>query len=418
MPAPPAPQSAASGESDAINTLLAALAIGLGKSAFPATQSQAMLNQVAHAYRHPVELTVLSTVSLIGDPGTGRLQLQSLDGDYRFDQVAAVQEQLARATAASAPPGDITDALRAIDRSSAPRRAWVRIAGYGLATTGFAAALRIGVDSLVIALVLGLLVGALLVLVNPRSTSGILLPVTATFATALIIGVLTDIVGLDDPVRLAAVPVLFLLPGAAITAAMIELVSGDMLAGSSRLVFAVMQLAAMGFAFVLAINVAGVPSSDLVDLTSQQGPAWLAWIGALLFAAGLAVYGCIPRRLWVGTLVLAVLAFTVQQVAATWLAPPLAGGVAAGLALLGAWLLNDRAGDGPAAMVLFIPAFWLIVPGSLGFTALAGALAANESLSSLAPQAIFTFLAMAIGIMLASLIWARWDPYRRKESHY
>jgi len=411
MPAPPAAQPAASG--DDVNALLGALAIGLGKSAFPATQSQAMLNQVARAYRHPVELTVLSTVSLIGDPRTGRLQLQSLDGEYRFDQVAAVQEQLARATAASAPPSEITEALGEIDRSSAPRRAWVRIAGYGLATMGFAAALRISVDVLVIALALGLLVGAVLVLINSQSTSGVLLPVAATFATALIIGILTDVTGLADPVRLAAVPVLFLLPGAAITAAMIELVSGDMLAGSSRLIFAVMQLAAMGFAFVLAIDLAGVPSSDLVDLTSQEGPAWLAWIGALMFAAGLAVFGCIPRRLWIGTLVLAVLAFTVQQVAATWLAPPLAGGVAAGLALLGAWLLNDRDGAGPAALVLFIPAFWLIVPGSLGFTALAGALAANESLSSLAPQAIFTFLAMAIGIMLASLIWARWDPYRR-----
>lgn len=394
-------------EPDDVDTLISALAAGLGRSAFPASQAQDLLNQVAVAYDHPVNLTVLSTVSLVGDPGTGRVTLQSIDGAYRFDQVAAVQDQLSRALSASAPPAEITAALGDIDQSPAPRPAWVRIMAYGLATLGFAAALRISPELLALALGLGILVGVLLVLVNPRSTGGVLLPVSATLGCALAVGLITDATGLDDPVRLAAVPVLFLLPGAAITAAVIELVNGDMLAGSSRLVFAVMQLLAMGFAFVLAIDLAGVPAQDLVDLSSNQGPGWLAWIGALVFAAGLSLYGCMPRRLWAATALLAVLAFTVQQVAAEWLAPPLAGGVAAALALLGAYVLNRGQGAGPAAMVLFIPAFWLIVPGSLGFTALAGVLTANESLSSLGPQAAFTFLAMGIGIMLASLVWAR-----------
>ena len=395
-----------------IDAMLVALAAGLGKSSFPASQAQDLLEQVAHAYRHPVDLTVLSTLSIIGDPRTGRFRMQSIDGAYRFDQVAAVQEQLARALTGTAPPTEVTDALAQIDASRPTRPAWVRIAGYGLATIGFAAALRISPELLLIALGLGLLVGAALVAVSPGSKGGVLLPVGATFACALAVGLITDATGLEDPVRMAAVPVLFLLPGAAITAAVIELVNGDMLAGSSRLVFAVMQLLAMGFAFVLAIDLAGVSSADLVDLSAREGPAWLAWVGALAFAAGLSVYGCLPRRLWGATLLLAVLAFTVQQVASTWLAAPLAGGVAAALALLGAYALNRHDGAGPTAMVLFIPAFWLIVPGSLGFTALAGVLAANESLSALGPQAAFTFLAMAIGIMLASLIWATWERTR------
>jgi uncharacterized membrane protein YjjP (DUF1212 family) len=362
---------------------------------------------------------VLSTVSLIGDPTTGNLRLQRIGGSYRFDQIAAVEDQLTRARTASAPPEEITAALKTIDSARAPLPVWLRVAGYGLATVGFAAALRLDPSLFLVALGLGLLVGVALALVNPNSRGGALMPIAATFGVALIVGILSDAAGLDDPVRLAAVPVLFLLPGATITSAVIELVNGDMLAGSSRLVFAIMQLVAMAFAFVLAIDLAGVSPQDLRDLSPTEGPAWLAWLGAGAFAAGLAIYGCTPRRLWAKILVLAFFAFTVQQLASEWLAGPLAGGVAAALALLGAYILDSvgedrgrqRTQSGPAALVLFIPAFWLIVPGSLGFTALAGALAANQSLSALGPQAAFTFLTMAIGIMLASLVWTRWtDP--------
>jgi uncharacterized membrane protein YjjP (DUF1212 family) len=394
--------------------MLAALAAALGKSTFPASQTQDLLGQVAHAYDRSVDFTVLSTLSIISDPRTGRSLMQAIDGSYRFDQVEAVQETLARALTGAVAPAEVIDALGRIDRAPPPRARWTRIAGYGLATAGFAAALRLSPSLLLVALGLGLLVGAALVAIRPRSTGGVLLPVAATFACALAVGLITDATGMEDPVRLAAVPVLFLLPGAAITAAVIELVNGDMLAGSSRLVFSVMQLLAMGFAFVLAIDLAGIPASDLMDRTVTEGPGWLAWLGALAFAAGLAVYGCLPRRLWAATLFLAVLAFTAQQIASVWLTPPLAGGVAAALALLGAYVLNRSRGSGPAALVLFIPAFWLIVPGSLGFTALTGVLAQSQSLSALGPQAAFTFIAMAIGIMLASLIWSGRNEIRQR----
>jgi uncharacterized membrane protein YjjP (DUF1212 family) len=397
--------AAPTASSDDVDAMLAALAVGLGKSSLPVSQTQDLLGQVARVFDHAADFSVLSTILIIGDPSTGRFRLQAIDGSYRFDQVEAVQEELARALSGNVSPVDITAALQKIDVSSAPSVALIRILGYGLACIGFAAALRLSPDLLLVALGLGLLVGVALVTITPKSNGGVLLPVAATFICALVIGIFADVMGIEDPVRLAAVPVLFLLPGAAITASVIELVSGDMLAGSSRLAYSIMQLLAMGFAFALGTNLAGVPSDDLADLSANAGPAWLAWVGALAFAAGISVYGCLPRRIWAATLFLAVFAFTVQQFVSIWVAPPLAGGVAAALALLGAFVLNRQVSAGPTAFVLFIPAFWLIVPGSLGFTALTGVLTFNVSLSSLGPQAAFTFIAMAIGIMLASLIW-------------
>ena len=389
--------------------MLAALAAGLGKSSLPATQTQDLLAQVAQAYDVTVNVSVLSSLLMVGDPSSGRLRLQTIGGSYRFDQVQAVQDELARARLGTMPPADITQALQRIDTEAAPRPAWARVAGYGLACVGFAAALRLEPTLLIVALVLGILVGAALVSVKPKSTGVALLPVVATFACALAIGLLTDVTGIEDSVRLAAVPVLFLLPGAAITASVIELVNGDMLAGSSRLVYSIMQLLAMGFAFALAIDVAGVPTADLSDLSAHAGPAWLAWLGAVGFAAGLSLFECLPRPLWLATLTLALVAFTTQQVLSVWVTSSLAGGVAAAVALLGALILTRKGGSGPTAFVVFIPAFWLIVPGSLGFTVLTGVLTSDTSLSSLAPEAAFTFLAMAIGIMLASLIWARFQ---------
>jgi uncharacterized membrane protein YjjP (DUF1212 family) len=409
-----APAAASTAPRPDVDAMLAALAVGLGKSAFPASESQDLLGQVAQAYGHPAEFTVMSTLSIVGDPRTGRVRMQAIDGAYRFDQVEAVQGQLSRALSGKVPANEIAEALQKIDALPAPRAAWKRIAGYGLATIGFAAAVRLELGLLPLALVLGLLVGTALVLVDPKSRGGVLLPITATFASALVVGLVTEASGLDDPVRLAAVPVLLLIPGAAITASVVELVNGHMVAGSSRLVYAVMQLLAMGFAFALAIDLAGVPTADLVDLSTRELPAWAAWVGALAFTIGLAIHGCLSRRLWVDTAAIALFAFTAQQAGSLWLATPLAGGVAAALALLAASVLNRRHGLGPEVMVLFIPAFWLIVPGSVGFTALTGVLTHNESLSALGPQTGLTFLAMAIGIMVASLIWSALVEARRQ----
>ncbi len=399
-----------------VSSLLASLATGLGRSSFPAAHSQAMLNDVARAHGHPTNLTVLSTVSIINDPGTGTVVMQTIDnGTYRSDQIVAVQEQLALARSATAPPAEITAALGEIANRPPPLPTWVRVLGYGLAAAGFGAVFRLRPTELLIALVLGLVVAVALLRVSSSSRAGALLPVAATFAVALVVGLVTVTTGVDDPVRLAVIPVFFLLPGATLTTAVIELVNGDMLAGSSRLSFALMQLAGMGFAFVLAIQLTGVSASRLDDLPPASGPAWLPWLGALTYALGLTLYNCVPGRLRVPTVLLAVFAFFVQQAGAQWLSPAMAGGVATMLALLGAYVLNSREGDGPAALVLFMPAFWLVVPGSAGFTALTGALTSNASLARLGPQVVLTIVGMAIGIMVASLIWARVRPWSTSE---
>ena len=56
------------------------------------------------------------------------------------------------------------------------------------------------------------------------------------------------------------------------------------------------------------------------------------------------------------------------------------------------------------SLALFLPVFWLLVPGSVGFVALTGAAYRNHTLASLGIQTGVAILAMAIGVMVASLV--------------
>lgn len=83
----------------------------------------------------------------------------------------------------------------------------------------------------------------------------------------------------------------------------------------------------------------------------------------------------------------------------------LAASVAAAVGLMAAWLINSRGQRGPMAMGLFLPTFWLLVPGSLAFVVVAGVLDENAQLAALIGSLGLTLVGMAIGIMIASLIY-------------
>jgi len=62
------------------------------------------------------------------------------------------------------------------------------------------------------------------------------------------------------------------------------------------------------------------------------------------------------------------------------------------------------------AIALFLPAFWLLVPGSMAFVAIAGVIDADASLANLTLSLGLNLLTISIGIMVISLIY----PYRKQ----
>jgi len=171
---------------------------------------------------------------------------------------------------------------------------------------------------------------------------------------------------IEGPLRSLLPPIAVLLPGALVVTGLSELAAGAMTAGTARLAYGSTQL------LLFALGVAGaawllrVPSSALNnEIVNGIGP-WSPVAGVLLLTAGISLMESVPPRLvpWVALILSLTLAFQVlgqSVVGSPWFGA-LLGSMAASF---GAALVELYRPALPR-LVMFLPSFWLLVPGSLG----------------------------------------------------
>jgi uncharacterized membrane protein YjjB (DUF3815 family) len=316
-----------------------------------------------------------------------------------------VQSVMAQARHNKIDAHDVAESLRAIATKKPIYPAWLRILGYALSALGFGAAFRLDLPALGAVGVMGAVIGTMVLFLSSSPRFASLLPLMATFLAGMMVAGLSLFLDKPDPIRMVAMLVVVLLPGAALTSAIIELVSGYMVSGASRLIYAVMILGSMAFGGALAIAASRLPASRLEDVTATMTPEWVAWAGAALYGIGTFLYFCTPVRLWLPSLFVMMLSFAISVLTLPSLGVPLSAGIATALGLITSWAINARLGGGPGDLAIFLPTFWLIVPGSTGFVAITGELESAQDLSNVAGTAGLTFFAMAIGMMLATAVY-------------
>jgi uncharacterized membrane protein YjjP (DUF1212 family) len=388
-----------------LTDMLTEAAAALVSSTYPAPQSDQIIHGLTQAYNVDAEVVILPTLVLSQTHRTTTPQMRVVNSSYRFDQMFEAQNVMAQARHSQHNPHDIAEGLRNIALKKPIYPGWLRVLGYALSALGFGAAFRIDLPGLIGVTVMGLIIGTMVLNLSKIPRFNALLPLLATFAAGLMVAGASLILDKPDPVRLVAIPVLVLLPGAALTSAIIELVSGYMVSGSSRLVFAVMILGAMAFGGALAITASGISGSRLEDVTATMTPAWVAWVGAAIYGIGTFLYFCTPLHMWIPSLSVMILSFAISVLAQPSLGTPLAAGIATAVGLIAAWGINARLGGGPGDLAIFLPTFWLIVPGSTGFVAMTGAIESAKDLSDVAAGAGLTFFSMAIGMMVATAVF-------------
>ncbi|AXE54164.1 threonine/serine exporter ThrE family protein [Aurantimicrobium sp. MWH-Uga1] len=388
-----------------VTDMLTEAAAAMVSSTYPAPQAESVLRGLAEAYNADAEIVLLPTMVLTETHKHGVPQLRVVKSSYRFDQMTQVQSVLAQARHNKDNAHDVAESLRAISTKKPIYPSWLRVIGYALSALGFGAAFRLDLPALVAVTVMGVLVG-IMVLNLSRSTRFVaLLPLMATFVAGLMVAGISILFDKPDPVRMVAMLIVVLLPGATLTSGIIELVSGYMVSGASRLMYALMILGSMAFGGVLAITVSGIPASRLEDVTVTLTPQWVAWAGAAIYGVGTFLYFCTPLRLWLPSLFVMMFSFAISVLAVPSLGVPLSAGLATAAGLITSWAINARLGGGPGDLAIFLPTFWLIVPGSTGFVALTGELESSQNLSDVAGTAGLTFFAMAIGMMLATAVY-------------
>jgi uncharacterized membrane protein YjjP (DUF1212 family) len=376
------------------------------------------LRRVAIAQGAPgAVLLVLPTALVVEVPGEERsqiaLSIPTLD-EVRFDRATAVYRVADRALSGELSPRDGLRDLALAARLPQRFPPVVRMLGHGLAAVGIGLVLHAAGPALVWALVLGVMVGALKVWAPAGTASTVLLPTFAAFFVAVLVLTATKQGLMDRPLQALVPALVTLLPGGVLTVAVQELAAGDMISGSSRLVYGVTQLGLLAFGIVAAMELVDIGTSEAFAAGGTDPFGTLgALVGVLVLAGGFYLYYSGPARsLWYLTAVLYV-AHLGQLLGSVVVAGPLSALIGA-LALTLAAYMSQSLPGAPPAIVTFLPAFWLLVPGAAGLVGLTQSAAGSLPQVSLTTF-VGTIAGIALGVVLGTSVFRliyRYAPVR------
>lgn len=286
------------------------------------------------------------------------------------------------------------------------------IVGSALIAVGLALLFHCPWWTIVFSALTGLLVGAVTVALDRLGTASATSPFIASFLSTTLVGAAANWWEIGSvPLFAVCAPVAILVPGGLITNALLELTASDIVTGAGRLISGIVILGFMAagiFAGAALTGLATDPgSASLIGETPDttwldQGwltipPTWTAWFGVLALAVGIAyAFGAGHALTWVaiGAMAAAYLLLTVLT--------PYTGSIAA-TGITGAVLfimarLLEQTPSGIPSSVSFMPAFLLLVPGTIGLVALTSSDPAGLSSTPL------TFVSLCVGTKLGSAV--------------
>ena len=276
-----------------------------------------------------------------------------------------------------------------------------RIGAYGLLSAALSVLLESSWPGVLLAGVLGLAVGTVLLLTERLvATSHALVVVAVSLGVALIVLIVAR---LADPGVLPAIvaPLVILLPGGLLTIGVIELATGQIMSGAARVAAGAMRLLLLATGIVAASALVGIPAF-VPGGPDPLGPI-APWIAVAVFGLGITVYQCARPRAIGWILVVLYVAYGAQV-----LGDVLFDGVLS--ALVGAAAMTPvavviaRQRTGPPALVSFLPAFWLLVPGALGLIGVASVLHGDLGGAGTIITTVATMIAIALGVLLGLAI--------------
>jgi uncharacterized membrane protein YjjP (DUF1212 family) len=266
----------------------------------------------------------------------------------------------------------VRSARRRLERLAAapPRspRALV-VLGYAAVSASAAILFEGGSREAAVAGAIGLLVGAVAVLLGARPRVAPLLQPVAAFVVGSLSYALsrTLIPHADDVVTLASLIVL--IPGLSFTVGMIELASQHWIAGTARLAGAGVSFLTLAFGVALGrVAAVAVLGHDAALVAPAVAPPWAVAAALLVGSCGFAILFQARARELAVIVAAGAVAMLGARVGAAMLGPELGafvGALAVGL-FANAWAFVSRR----PSLVAMMPGILLLVPGSIGYRAL------------------------------------------------
>jgi uncharacterized membrane protein YjjP (DUF1212 family) len=367
--------------------------------------------------RTDLTIGVLPSAIMVDDPLTGRMRMvNASSAAFSFDQVAEVASIARCAELQPISATLLRERLSAV-RTREPRfpRA-IAILGSGLQSAGIAVVFRTTWWAVLLDFVLALVVGACLMYGGRIAGLAAVLPFLLTFVVSLVV------YGLAADLQLGAVtlfavcaPLVILIPGATITTGVVELSAGDVVSGGGRFVSGLIMWATLAVGIAAGAAVVGVPATS--HDSASAVPGWAVVPAVVVLGVGVGLFFDASWSLLGVLIVVLLVTFGVLRTAQLVAAGPVASGIAAAVMLPALRLLEAYRPRWPAA-VTFRPAFWLLVPGSLGLIAISelATTTGQPGAHTLLGDVVATVLAIALGVQIGAVVSALIRP--RPEGPY
>ncbi|MEO8754219.1 MAG: threonine/serine exporter family protein [Casimicrobiaceae bacterium] len=378
-----------------------------------------MLRRIARAHGVPQVIVVAFPTVLfvkLDDGNAAHLDFTSEKGlTLRFEQIEGAFALARDAEALAVTPAAGLVRLRALLGEPPRFGPAACVLGHMLMTVGIALCLKPTLGIVGAAAFFGLVVGILKIVARNRGMLETLLPTAAAFVVAALVLMMVKYGVVASPLRVLIASLVTFLPGGILAVATMDLAYADMVSGASRFVTGLVQLLFLVLGMTIAASLVGLPPEQLlVEKANEALVSWALWVGVLCFGAGtLLHYGAAPRALPWMLLVLAV-GMAAQRAGNAAFGGYMSGFVGALVVTPVCYLIQYRL-RGPAAMITFLPALWLLVPGSLGLIGLAE-LAGDDHLAGVEnfSTTLFSIAAIALGSLTGSGIYnALFDPVFR-----
>lgn len=376
---------------------------------------QSALEDIARVNGHPrTEVVVMPTALFVSTRSTGELRTGVVSSGHTpllLHQLDDLDRIVVQARTGELEAGRARALIRLMRASPSPSSAAVRVIAYVFLCAALAVLLGGSWTGVFVAGVLGAVVGAVLLVSNGLSRiHEPILTVGLSFVCAVVVFLVAR-TGLDPGVLPSLIaPIVVLLPGALLTTGVIELATGQMVSGAARMAAGFIQLVLLATGILAGAALVGIPRIELTEAYQPLGPL-APWIAVAVFG-GAVVINRGGRVRSIGWIILVLyVAYSAQVIGDVFL-----GGVLS--AFVGAFAMTPVAGfvsrlpSGPAAPVIFLPGFWMLVPGALGLVGVTAVLGGDGSGASTVVTTVSTMVAIALGILSGSALAGRFGSPR------
>lgn len=416
-PAPPVAVSPDLVAAPVVLDSMAVLGTAMIDSGYPVGLVRDALEDLAAASGRPtIQAIVFPTSVLVSASDSAVAQTRAVtagDSSYLLYQVDAVDEIVG---VARTRPGAAASVRRQIDRVATlplPFSRPQRIIASGLLSAALSVLLGSSWPGVLLSGLLGLAVGTVLLSTERFAASSMALIIVGLSLTVAL--VVLAVARWFDPGVLPALvaPLVILLPGGLLTIGVIELATSQIMSGAARVAAGAMRLLLLATGIVAASALLGIPELDSGG-SNPLGPV-APWIAVAVFGLGITVYQC-ARPASIGWIIVVLyVAYGAQVVGDLFFAGVLSALVGAAAMTPVAVVIAGQP-TGPPALVSFLPAFWLLVPGALGLIGVASVLEGDVDGTRTIVTTIATMVAIALGVLIGLAVTRSLHGFRSSGS--